>query len=123
MRQNPIEWLSTQVEIPKAILDNALRMQEENLSYAKSLGMKSMVETKTNIGPIDLSLDTWEELFDHIIENKINGNRTESKELFNSIPDRKKGDFIDYISEMYYYEAIDNGQQDELANTIKFYSI
>lgn len=123
MQQNPIEWLSTQVEIPQGILDNALRMQEENLSYAKSLGMKSMVERKVQINPIDLRLDTWEELFDHIIENKINGNLTESKKLFNSIPDKKKIDFIDYISEMYYYESIDYGQQDELINTIKFYTI
>ena len=123
MQENPIKWLSTRVEIPQAVLEHALRMQDENLSYAKMLGMKAMVENKEHIGPIHLRLETWEELFEHIIENKINGNRTESKELFNSIPDRKKSDFIDYISEAYYYDAIDNDQQNELVNTIKFYTL
>jgi hypothetical protein len=117
MQENPIKWLSTKVEIPQAVLEHALRMQEENLSHAKILGMKSMVETKEFISPSDFSLDTWEELFDHIIEDKINGNRTQSKELFNSLNDRKKSDFIDYVSEMHNY------QQYELVNTIKFYTL
>lgn len=63
-----------------------------------------------------------QELFDYILESKINGQKKQSLELFNALPDREtRQAFIDYISEMYHYEAMHNGQQNELAETLKFY--
>jgi hypothetical protein len=65
-----------------------------------------------------------QELFEYILESKINGQNKQSLELFNELPDREtRQAFIDYISEAYYYDAIDNDQQDELVNTIKFYTL
>ena len=64
------------------------------------------------------------ELFDYILESKINGQKKQSLELFNELPDREtRQAFIDYINETYHYEAVHNGQQDELVNTIKFYTL
>ncbi len=63
-----------------------------------------------------------QELFDYILESKINGQKKQSLELFNALPDRgTRQAFIDYISEAYHYEAMHNGQQNELAETLKFY--
>jgi hypothetical protein len=63
-----------------------------------------------------------QELFEYILESKINGQKKQSLELFNELPDREtRQAFIDYINETYHYEAVHNDQQDELVNTIKFY--
>jgi hypothetical protein len=72
--------------------------------------------------PQDLEFETWTELFDYILESKINGQKKQSLELFNELPDREtRQAFIDYVSETYHYEAMHNGQQNELADTLKFY--
>jgi hypothetical protein len=71
--------------------------------------------------PQDLNFETWDELFDYILESKINGQKKQSLEIFNSIRPYKRVAFIDYISEAYHYEAMHNGQQNELAETLKFY--
>lgn len=65
-----------------------------------------------------------QELFEYILESKINGQKKQSLELFNGLPDREtRQAFIDYVSEAYHYEAMHYSQVKELANTIKFYSI
>jgi hypothetical protein len=72
--------------------------------------------------PQDLEFETWTELFDYILESKINGQKKQSLELFNALPDREHRQmFIDYVSEAYHYEAMHNNQQDELLETLKFY--
>lgn len=71
--------------------------------------------------PSDLNFETWDELFDYILESKLNGQRKQSKELFNSMPEQKRAEFIDYVDDMYRYEAMHYNQVRELANTIKFY--
>jgi hypothetical protein len=50
--------------------------------------------------PQDLNFETLDELFDYILESKINGQKKQSLELFNALPDREtRQAFIDYISE------------------------
>jgi len=72
--------------------------------------------------PQDLNFETWDELFDYILESKINGQKKQSLELFNALPNREHRQmFIDHVSEAYHYEAMHNGQQNELAETLKFY--
>lgn len=73
--------------------------------------------------PSDLNFETWEELFDYILESKLNGQRKQSKEMFKAMPEQKRVEFIDYIDEMYRYEAMHYSQVKELANHIKFYTI
>lgn len=71
--------------------------------------------------PQDLEFETWDELFDYILESKLNGQRKQSKEIFKSMPEQKRVEFIDYVDDMYRYEAMHYSQVKELANTIKFY--
>lgn len=71
--------------------------------------------------PQDLNFETLDELFDYILESKLNGQRKQSKELFNSMPEQKRAEFIDYVDDMYRYEAMHYNQVRELTNTIKFY--
>ena len=72
--------------------------------------------------PQDLNFGTWTELFDYILESKINGQKKQSLELFNALPDKEHRQmFIDYVSDMYHYEAMHNDQQEELSETLKFY--
>jgi hypothetical protein len=66
--------------------------------------------------------ETREDLFEYILESKINGQKKQSLELFNELPDREtRQAFIDYVSEAYHYEARHNGQRDELLETLTFY--
>lgn len=73
--------------------------------------------------PQDLNFETWDELFDYILESKINGQRKQSLEIFKSMPEQKRVEFIDYIDEMYRYEAMHYSQVKELAKHIKFYAV
>lgn len=72
--------------------------------------------------PQDLDFETWEELFDYILESKLNGQKKQSKEIYKSLSEQKQVEFIDYVSEMYTYEAMHYSQEKILAQTIKFYS-
>lgn len=68
------------------------------------------------------AFETQEELFDYILESKINGQKKQSLELFNQLPDRESRQaFIDYVSEVYHYEAMHSGQQKDLVDTLTFY--
>lgn len=63
-----------------------------------------------------------QELFEYILESKINGQKKQSLELFNALPDRESRQaFIDYVSEAYHYEAMHSGQQKDLVDTLTFY--
>jgi hypothetical protein len=73
--------------------------------------------------PKDLDFETWEELYDYILESKINGQKKQALEIFNSMRPYKRVAFIDYISDMYYFESMHYDEQKELAQTIKFFTI
>jgi hypothetical protein len=68
--------------------------------------------------PQDLDMGTWEELFDYILESKLNGQRKQSLEIYQSLSEEKRVKFEDYIRDM-----TEQGWMSpiELAQTIKFY--
>lgn len=68
--------------------------------------------------PQDLDMGTWEELFDYILESKLNGQRKQSLELYQSLSEQRKVQFLDYLIDM--NEQGWMGELD-LAQTIKFY--
>jgi len=39
--------------------------------------------------PQDLDFETWEELFDYILESKLNGQRKQSLDIFKGMPEQK----------------------------------
>jgi hypothetical protein len=68
--------------------------------------------------PQDLDMATWEELFDYILESKMNGQRKQSIELYQALSEAKRVHFIDYLIEMTeqgWMSSLD------LAQTMKYY--
>lgn len=68
--------------------------------------------------PQDLDMGTWEELFDYILESKLNGQRKQSLEIYQALSEQKRVQFEDYLRDMTeqgWMSPID------LAQTIKFY--
>lgn len=76
-----------------------------------------------------LQMDSIEDYFDYIMESKINGQHKQARQLFFclSLDDgmQHKGQrshFFDYISELYYYEAINNGEEDPIEELKKYFN-
>jgi hypothetical protein len=68
--------------------------------------------------PQDLDMATWEELFDYILESKMNGQRKQSIELYQALSEAKRVQFIDYLIDMTeqgWMSSLD------LAQTMKYY--
>lgn len=79
------------------------------------------MDKKTNqkaMTPQDLNFGTWERLFDYILESKLNGQKKQSKEIYQSLSEQKKVMFKDYLFEMNDQEFM---SAYDLAQTIKFY--
>ncbi len=73
--------------------------------------------TKKQIQGLDL--ETLEDYFDYIIESKVNGQRTQARELFNELSKEQKKEFFNYVDTAYYYDEHDNnivGMSAELVN-------
>ena len=66
-----------------------------------------------------LELTTWAELFDYILESKLNGQKKQSKELYQSLSEQRQVEFQYYLMEMYYHDWI---SAEMLAKSIKFYA-
>jgi hypothetical protein len=66
-----------------------------------------------------LELTTWPELFDYIFESKLNGQKKQSKELYQSLSEQRQVEFQDYLIEMFEQEFM---SAEMLSQSIKFYS-
>ncbi len=66
-----------------------------------------------------LELTTWPELFDYIFESKLNGQKKQSKELYQSLSEQRQVEFQDYLIEMFEQEYM---SAEMLAQSIKFYA-
>jgi len=52
--------------------------------------------------------DTIEDYFNYIIDSKINGQRAQAKELYNTLSQTQKDSFTRWYLAFYYYDAVDN---------------
>lgn len=66
-----------------------------------------------------LELTTWAELFDYILESKLNGQKKQSKELYQSLSEQRQVEFQDYLIEMFDQEFM---SAEMLAQSLKFYA-
>jgi hypothetical protein len=66
-----------------------------------------------------LELTTWPELFDYIFESKLNGQKKQSKDLYQSLSTRRQVEFQDYLIDMFEQEFM---SAEMLAQSIKFYA-
>jgi hypothetical protein len=69
--------------------------------------------------PQTLDFATWPELYDYIFESRLNGQKKQSKKLYQSLPEERQVEFQDYLIEMFDQEFI---SAEMLAQSIKFYS-
>jgi hypothetical protein len=76
-----------------------------------------------------LQMESIEDYFDYIMESKINGQHKQARQLFSclSLDDgmQDKGQrshFFDYVSELNYYEALHNGEEDPIEELKKYFN-
>jgi hypothetical protein len=69
--------------------------------------------------PQTLDFDTWPELYDYIFESRLNGQKKQSKELYQSLQQERQVEFQDYLMDMYYHDWI---SAQMLAQSLKFYA-
>ena len=125
MKMTAVEYLVKKMnemgyDIPPFVLSNALEMESDAKTLAKSKGIQSMVEHPTEtVLPTLLGLETWEQLFDYIYESKLNGQKKQSKELYQSLQQERQVEFQDYLMDMYYHDWI---SAEMLAKSLKFYA-
>jgi hypothetical protein len=81
--------------------------------------MKSLEHPTETVLPTLLGLGTWVELFDYIYESKLNGQKKQSKELYQSLSTRRQVEFQDYLMDMFDQEFM---SAEMLAQSLKFYA-
>jgi hypothetical protein len=76
-----------------------------------------------------LQMESIEDYFDYIMESKINGQHKQARRLFFDLSmddgmqhKGQRSHFFDYISELYYYEAIHNGEEDPIEELKKYFN-
>lgn len=104
MIMSPVEFLKRMVDIPSPILAQALEMEKEYKQNAYMEGMIRATPAKSFTHFKDLDLRSWLELYEYILDSKINGQHKQSKELYKGLPHRRKVDYIDYILDTLFQE-------------------
>jgi hypothetical protein len=76
-----------------------------------------------------LQMESIEDYFDYIMESKINGQHKQARRLFFDLSmddgmqhKGQRSHFFDYISDLYYYEALDNGEEDPIEELKKYFN-
>lgn len=74
-------------------------------------------------------MESIEDYFDYIMESKINGQHKQARRLFFDLSmddgmqhKGQRSHFFDYISDLYYYEALDNGEEDPIEELKKYFN-
>lgn len=71
--------------------------------------------------PHNLDLLTWEELYEYILESKLNGQHKQSKEIYKSLSTQRKVEYIDWLREMLFYDDMSDGKLKEYQRIINYY--
>jgi len=64
--------------------------------------------------------ETIEDYFNYIIDSKINGQKSQAKELYNNLSTRQKNYFTAYVDAAYHYEAADAEDETSIANILTY---
>jgi hypothetical protein len=94
---SPVEFLKRMVDIPAPILAQALEMEQEYRQNAYMEGMVRATPHKSFSHYKDFDLSSWHELYEYILESKMNGQHKQSKELYKGLSERRQVEYIDYI--------------------------
>lgn len=68
--------------------------------------------------PTNLDFLTWDELYEYILESKLNGQHKQSKELYKGLSERRQVEYIDWLRETLFY---DDSKLKEYQQIINYY--
>ena len=68
--------------------------------------------------PTNLDFLTWDELYEYILESKLNGQHKQSKELYKGLSERRQVEYIDWLRETLFY---DDSKLKEFQQIINYY--
>ena len=116
---SPVEFLKRMVDIPAPILSEALEMEQEYRQNAYMEGMIRATPHKSFSHYKDLDFSSRKELYEYILESKMNGQHKQSKELYKGLSDRHKVEYIDWLRETLFYD--DMPKLKEFQQIINYY--
>ena len=79
------------------------------------------MKKKEPIKPQDLDFETWQELYEYIMESKINGQHKQSKGLYKSLALCHKEEFEEWIVDMFFNEDMTEEEQEKFDELITYY--
>lgn len=71
--------------------------------------------------PSNLDFLTWEELYEYILESKLNGQHKQSKEIYKSMSTQRQVEYIDWLRETLFYDEMPNSKLKEYQQIINYY--
>ena len=71
--------------------------------------------------PQDLDFNTWDELYQYILESKINGQHKQSKNLYKSLGIGYKEQFEQWIKDLLFSDNMSEEEQKEFNKLIEYY--
>lgn len=71
--------------------------------------------------PKDLDFETWEQLYEYILESKLNGQHKQSKEIYKSLSNQRKVEYIDWLREILFYDMMPDEKLKEYQSIINYY--
>ena len=73
------------------------------------------------MSPSTLDFLTWEELYEYILESKLNGQHKQSKEIYKSLSKQRQVEYIDWLRETLFYDYMPDGKLKEYQQIINYY--
>ena len=71
--------------------------------------------------PSNLDFLTWDELYEYILESKLNGQHKQSKEIYKSLSKQRQVEYIDWLRETLFYDDMPDGKLKEFQQIINYY--
>ena len=118
---SPVEFLKRMVDIPSPILAQALEMEQEYRQNAYLQGMVKATPARSFTHYKDLDFSSWDELYEYILESKLNGQHKQSKELYKGLSDRRQVEYIDWLRETLFYDDMPDSKLKEFQQIINYY--
>lgn len=73
--------------------------------------------------PQDLDFNTWDELYQYILESKINGQHKQSKNLYKSLGISYKEQFEQWLKDLFFSDNMSEEEQKEFNKLIEYYKL
>lgn len=71
--------------------------------------------------PSNLDFLTWDELYEYILESKLNGQHKQSKEIYKSLSKQRQVEYIDWLRETLFYDDMPDSKLKEFQQIINYY--